>query len=216
MTLSPHIQKLIKEKSGIKLDIGCGQNKNVGFVGMDYEAFPNVDIVHDVELFPWPLPDECAIVAVSSHLVEHLNPHGGDARIAPLIKLLLKKGVLSPKEVEESIGEIQPGPQFIRFMDEVWRILKPDGEFAMVFPYAGSPGFWQDPSHLNGINEVTWWYFDPEEPHLHGDLYTFYRPKPWRIKMSAYAKGGNMEVVLVKREEKEEYKIKEPQIVGRT
>lgn len=214
MRIPSHVEKLLNDKAGVKLDLGCGEHKNKGFIGIDYLPYPGVDIVWDLERFPWPLPDECAIVAVTSHLVEHLDPHGGDSRVAPLINLLLKKKLVTPKEVEEYIGEINPGPRFMRFMDEVWRVLKPEGEFAMVYPYAGSPGFYQDPTHVNNINEMTWWYFDPEEPHLGGDLYTFYRPKPWRIKMSAYSKQGNMEVVLVKRQEKEEYKTMQPRYVG--
>ena len=42
---------------------------------MDIRELPNVDIVHDVEEFPWPLPDECVKAAFASHLVEHINPH---------------------------------------------------------------------------------------------------------------------------------------------
>lgn len=208
------VEKLIASNAGIKIDIGCGAAKNKGFLGIDYRPLPGVDIVHDLESFPWPLPDECALVAVSSHVVEHINPHHGDSRVLGLINLLLNKGLISEKDVELFIGEKDPGPRFMRFMDEVWRILKPGGEFAMVFPYAGSPGYWQDPTHVNGINEVTFWYFDPEEPHLQGDLYTFYRPKPWQIKMSAYAKGGNMEIVLVKRDMKDEYLTMQPKIIG--
>jgi len=35
---------------------------------------PGVDIVHDIEIFPWPLEDEsCALIAMS-HLVEHIKP----------------------------------------------------------------------------------------------------------------------------------------------
>ncbi len=195
---------------GIKLDIGCGASKNPGFAGIDYAQYGDVDIVHNVEQTPWPLPDESVVLAVSSHLVEHLNPHSGDSRIAPLITLLLDKGLITADEVAERIGDINPGPRFIAFMDEVWRIMKPNHEFMMVFPYAGSPGFWQDPTHINGINEMTWWYFDPEEPRLKGALYTFYRPKPWKIKLSAYQKGGNMEVCLVKRPMKDEYLTMKP------
>src|ERR1700748_2450384 len=39
---------------------------------------------------------------------------------------------------------------FLRWMDEAWRILKPDRQLAAVLPYAGSPGYWQDPTHCNG------------------------------------------------------------------
>lgn len=207
-----NIEQLLKKYESVKLDLGCGANKNPGFIGIDYEAFSGVDIVHDLEKFPWPLPDECASLAVSSHLVEHLNPHSGDSRVLGLLQLLLDKGVISREEVEKYIGEMNPGPRFIRFMDEVWRVLKPGGEYAMVYPYAGSPGFWQDPTHINGINEMTWWYFDPEEPRTQGALYAFYKPRPWKIKRSLGQKGGNMEVVLEKRPEKDEYKGMNPAV----
>jgi hypothetical protein len=38
---------------------------------------PEVDIVHNLEVVPWPLPDECAIRIMASHLIEHINPAGG-------------------------------------------------------------------------------------------------------------------------------------------
>lgn len=69
------VDEILAQKSGIRLDIGCGENKQPGFVGIDIREMPGVDIVHDVETFPWPLPDESVIMAVSSHLVEHINPH---------------------------------------------------------------------------------------------------------------------------------------------
>jgi SAM-dependent methyltransferase len=203
--MDKRIKRLLKSTPIVKLDIGCGQNKNPGFIGIDYEAYPGVDIVHDVELFPWPLPDACADIAVTSHLLEHLNPHSGDARIVPLIQLLTEKHLITPEEITEYIGELNPGPRFLRFMNEVWRVLKPGAQFASVFPYAGSPGFWQDPTHINGINNMTFWYFDPEEKHVGSALYAFYKPKPWKIVRQLGQKGGNLEVILEKREEKPEY-----------
>jgi len=204
------VQEILAKYPVVKLDIGCGQNKQNGFVGIDYESFPGVDIVHDVEVFPWPLPDECADVAVTSHLLEHLNPHHGDGRVHNLLRLLLDKGLITPEETDEYIGELNPGPRFMRFMDEVWRVLKPGAQFASVFPYAGSPGYWQDPTHVNGINNMTFWYFDPEEPHIGASLYSFYKPKPWKIVRSLGSKGGNLEIVLEKREDKPEYHDGDP------
>lgn len=197
--------ELLKQNSGIRLDIGCGENKQPGFVGMDYRALPGVDIVHNVELFPWPLPDESVVVALCSHLIEHLDPHPGDARIAPLINLLIQKKLISEEEVKSAIGTIDPGPKFMAFMDELWRVMKYDGEVMLSFPYAGSQGFWQDPTHINGINEVTLTYFDPLEPNTNGVLYKIYQPKPWKIKFSAHQQTGNMEVVLIKRRDDPSY-----------
>jgi len=71
------IEALLAEKSGIRLDIGGGANPQDGFVNLDKRDLSAVDIVHDVEQYPWPLPDECVLVAMASHLVEHINPAGG-------------------------------------------------------------------------------------------------------------------------------------------
>ena len=58
----------------INLDVGCGFNKNPGFIGMDKRAVDGVDIIHDAESLPWPLKDESCAVVVMSHLIEHIKP----------------------------------------------------------------------------------------------------------------------------------------------
>jgi len=63
-----------KLRTGILLDIGCGANKQKGFVGMDKRKLPGVDIVHDLEKFPYPLKDESCLTIVGSHIVEHIKP----------------------------------------------------------------------------------------------------------------------------------------------
>lgn len=65
---------LFKEKSGIQLDIGCGINKQKGFIGLDIVKHPNVDIVHDVQKFPWPIPSDCCFQILLSHVWEHIEP----------------------------------------------------------------------------------------------------------------------------------------------
>lgn len=71
------IVQLLAERSGIRLDIGCGPNKQPGFVGMDVQPLAGVDIVHDWNVYPWPLPDACVLVAICSHVIEHVNPADG-------------------------------------------------------------------------------------------------------------------------------------------
>jgi len=144
MDLMKKVDDLIK-KQGIRLDIGGGNNPNPGFINIDILPLPKVDIVWDLEEFPWPLPDESVSVATASHVLEHINPH---------------KGV------------------FIKFMNEIWRVMKPEGQFAFVVPHGESPGFIQDPTHCNPMNETTMHYF---EPLSETQLYQFYRPKPWKI-----------------------------------
>lgn len=40
-----------------KLDIGCGQTKHPGYVGMDVVPGPGVDVIHDFDRFPYPFAD---------------------------------------------------------------------------------------------------------------------------------------------------------------
>ena len=61
-------------KSKLKLDIGCGENRQEGFIGMDQRDLPTVDILQDIEKFPWPLGDCSCEILVASHIVEHIKP----------------------------------------------------------------------------------------------------------------------------------------------
>lgn len=160
------IQQLLEERSGIRLDIGCGANKQTNFVGIDIRPLPGVDIVHDLEEYPWPLPDGCVLLAVCSHVVEHINPARSN---------------------------------FLRWMDELWRVMRVGGEIAIAHPHGSSQGFLQDPTHCNALNEATWAYFDPFENRMNGQLWSIYQPKPWRIKFLNWSPAANVEVILVKR-----------------
>ena len=165
------IEQLLNEKSGIRLDIGCGLNKQPGFVGMDIQPLSSVDIVQDWLSFPWILPDESVIQAIASHVVEHVP------------RVTYRDG--------------KSHWTFVEFMDEVWRVLKPDSQFAIVMPYCLSMGYYQDPTHVNPCNEVTWLYFDPEAQN--GLFYNFYKPKPWKLENIAWNPAANMEILLRKR-----------------
>lgn len=203
-TRSLRIAQLLKENNqGIKIDLGGGGNPQPGFVNIDLRDLPEVDVVHNLELYPWPLPDACANLIMASHLLEHVSPFPPDARLPALVKLLVSKKIVTEKEIRESIGEVEPGPLFMRFMDEAWRLLQPGGRFMIALPYAGSSGFWQDPTHINGCNEATWAYFDPLEAG--GHLYKIYKPKPWKILLSTWHMNGNCEIVLEKRKEDKSY-----------
>lgn len=59
---------------GIRLDVGCGDMKQKGYVGLDIRDLPTVDIVHDMEKVPYPIPDGVCLTIVASHVVEHINP----------------------------------------------------------------------------------------------------------------------------------------------
>lgn len=57
---------------GIRLDLGCGSKKHPLCVGVDREAGDGVDIVHDLTVTPWPLPDNCAHSVFLIHVWQEL------------------------------------------------------------------------------------------------------------------------------------------------
>ncbi|MFX1443667.1 MAG: methyltransferase domain-containing protein [Promethearchaeota archaeon] len=80
-------QKQLKEKSGSKsnesadiklnkkiLDVGCGQDKVPGAIGIDIADLPGVDIVQDLNVFPWgDFEDETFDEIYMNDILEHLD-----------------------------------------------------------------------------------------------------------------------------------------------
>ena len=169
-TIAEYIEE--NKPKGVKLHLGCGSDKQEGFLGVDKLDIPGVDIIQDPEQYPWVFPDECAELVIAPNLVERINPAGNG---------------------------------FIKFMDEVWRVLIPGGKFMIATPYAGSPLWWRDPTHCNACTEMTWAYFDPLDIATDGLAYKKYKPKPWKIIFSTWTEIGNLEVALEKRREDPSY-----------
>ena len=206
------LARLLKDRSlGVRIDVGCGANPIPGFIGMDIRDVPGVDIIVDLEKFPWPVPNEVASTVACSHVLEHIVPQKVDARVVCLIDLLKKKKILTDAEIKTAIGDYKFESTFIRFMDEVWRILKPGGEFLIRVPYAGTIGYYQDPTHVNMLTEATFMYFDPFHP---SNLFKIYRPKPWEIKHCFYDTEAIMEILLIKRREDKSF-MKHVQMTGK-
>ena len=54
------------------LDIGCGSKKHAGAVGLDISADTDADIVHDLDVFPYPIEDGSFDVILMQDVLEHV------------------------------------------------------------------------------------------------------------------------------------------------
>jgi hypothetical protein len=54
-----------------KLDVGCGSRKRKGFVGMDIVSIPGVDIVHNMNVAPWPIENNSIEEIIFDDVLEH-------------------------------------------------------------------------------------------------------------------------------------------------
>lgn len=55
------------------LDLGCGPHKVRGAIGLDRSPLPNVDVVHDLEVIPYPFQDNTFRQVYMNHVIEHVT-----------------------------------------------------------------------------------------------------------------------------------------------
>ena len=56
-----------------RLHLGCGNDVLPGWVNHDLAALPGVDVVHDLDSYPWPFEDDRFDEVRLHHVLEHLS-----------------------------------------------------------------------------------------------------------------------------------------------
>lgn len=105
MTASSTLQKTAKI-----LDVGCSRNKITDAVGIDIDPTSHADIIHDLNLYPYPVEDNSYETIYAQHIIEHLNDP-------------------------------------IRFVQEIYRMLKPGGKAIFETPHFSSRVAYSEPQH---------------------------------------------------------------------
>ncbi|HEY9791915.1 MAG TPA: class I SAM-dependent methyltransferase [Candidatus Obscuribacterales bacterium] len=59
--------------SAMALDVGCGLNKRPNAVGLDISPLPGVDIVHNLDCYPYPMADDTFDLVYCSSILEHVT-----------------------------------------------------------------------------------------------------------------------------------------------
>ena len=145
----------------LSLDLGCGNNPRNPFNATE---FYGVDIRGDLQAYirqsdlsaePIPFDDSTFDFCTAFDFIEHIpriSWHQGDPRLA-----------------------------FLEFMNEVHRVLKPEGMFLHSTPAFPSKEVFQDPTHVNIITEDTMPYY-------------FCEPHNWAKKLG-YGFNGSFELI---------------------
>jgi len=55
------------------LDLGCGKKKRAGAIGVDYSDRHDADVIHNLNVFPYPFMDEEFDEVYLDNVLEHLN-----------------------------------------------------------------------------------------------------------------------------------------------
>jgi len=122
------------------IDLGCGKNKR-GDIGIDYNPKSDADIVCLLGFDPIPLVDNYADKVIAYDLLEHI----------PFV-------IYQDKQIKYPI---------IYLMNEIWRILKPNGIFEMTVPCYPSPFCFSHPTHTSVWTEDTIKFFLDIPPVFH-------------------------------------------------
>lgn len=56
-----------------RLNLGCGNDIKIGFDNIDFIDLPGVNIVHDLNSYPYPIANDEYDEIICHHILEHLN-----------------------------------------------------------------------------------------------------------------------------------------------
>lgn len=57
----------------LKLNLGCGEDKKDGYINLDWNPLTNPDVAHDLNILPYPFPDNHFDLIEAFHVLEHLD-----------------------------------------------------------------------------------------------------------------------------------------------
>jgi hypothetical protein len=144
--------------TSIKLDLGCGQNPREGFEGVDLYGDK---AKHKVDLFkfPWPFADNSIEEINCSHFLEHIPAREVEPR--DLIEEPRGPSGFCASPAYAAVNLVGQDMLFA-FMDECYRILKPECWMNVVVPSGRSNRAFWDPTHRRFFMQETFLYFSRE------------------------------------------------------
>lgn len=147
-TRDKYLHRLVAEWCGRKrlpmLDLGGAHHPAPGYIPVDAafpDTYPGAVTRQPTPAEPWP------------------TQIGGD--VLSLLEVMPDRSVGCVRAVD--FVEHLPRAHMIRFMNEVHRVLVAGGWFLSSTPSTDGRGAFQDPTHVNFLNENSFWYFCNEE-----------------------------------------------------
>lgn len=130
-----------EEQDFLRIDLACGNNCKPGFIGIDISPDTQAQYICNLEEYPWQWVT-----------VEEFNRTDYAFKLIPENSV----GEIFSSHYIEHVSDIKA------FMEELYRIMIPDGIVTFIAPYYSSVRAMQDFTHKRFISENTFLYWDKE------------------------------------------------------
>ena len=64
---------MMEETNVKKLNIGCGKDIKKDYINLDKAKAPGVDVIHDIDQYPWPFEDNYFDEVYGRDVIEHVK-----------------------------------------------------------------------------------------------------------------------------------------------
>jgi ubiquinone/menaquinone biosynthesis C-methylase UbiE len=64
---------MMEETNAKKLNIGCGKDIKKDYINLDKAKAPGVDVIHDIDQYPWPFEDNYFDEVYGRDVIEHVK-----------------------------------------------------------------------------------------------------------------------------------------------
>jgi SAM-dependent methyltransferase len=124
----------------MKLNIGAGNDIRNGWINHDIAELEGIDIVHDLNKFPWPFEDEQFSEIVANDVLEHLNEL--IPAMEELHRILKSNGALHIKVPYWNSWGFHADPTHkLSFHEMTFTFFDPDKPYCIERPYYSNARF---------------------------------------------------------------------------
>lgn len=156
------VQEVVQEvlSEPLKLDIGCGKNKQAGFIGIDIYDFKGADIVTDLRAKTWEFGKAPDGIKPKLDFKMLISDETTDCGLYRFLDNSVDEARAS--HFLEHITNFNDKWERVNFFNELYRILKPGATCHLIFPHWNSNRYYGDPTHKEPFSEMGFYYLKRE------------------------------------------------------
>ena len=147
-----HFSQFVNRWTGSRiLDLGCGARKLPSAFGVDILPSIGVDVVHDLNQFPYPFADGSFDAVILYHVIEHLSDV--PRTVVEAHRILRPGGQvwIATPHFTDAHSWVDPSHRF-HLSIQSFNACTTEGLFDMILAYVTLKGFWKDIGYERWIN----------------------------------------------------------------